>query len=357
MTIESNSNLKWQGPKESISYEENEIFAKLWKLNETCYLISDGGRVGAVMQGEVVSPQEEGLPLLAMAHPYPGQQLGEASFRAAYGVDYAYMTGAMANAIAGEEMVIALGKAGLLSSFGAGGLPPGRLESAIQRIQSALPQGPYAFNLIHSPNEPALEEAAVDLFLEHQVRVIEASAYLRLTPHIVRYRAAGLSQDGGGGAVKVKNRIIAKLSRREVAERFLRPAPDKLLRRLVEAGHITSQQAQLASQVPMADDITVEADSGGHTDNRPLVNLLPSIIALRDQIQNELRYPAGPGGRSGRDQHAYCGLGRFYDGRGLCGHRLGQPGLPGSGHVGARQRTACPGGDDGRDDGPGGGYV
>ena len=40
----------------------------------------------------------------------------------------------------------------------------------------------------------------------------------------------------------------------------------------------------------MADDITVEADSGGHTDNRPLVSVLPSIIALRDQIQAKHQY-------------------------------------------------------------------
>ena len=35
----------------------------------------------------------------------------------------------------------------------------------------------------------------------------------------------------------------------------------------------------------MADDITVEADSGGHTDNRPLVSAFPAILNLRDEIQ------------------------------------------------------------------------
>ena len=43
-------------------------------------------------------------------------------------------------------------------------------------------------------------------------------------------------------------------------------------------------------KVPMADDITIEADSGGHTDNRPMVALLPTIIRLRDQIQAEYNY-------------------------------------------------------------------
>ena len=40
----------------------------------------------------------------------------------------------------------------------------------------------------------------------------------------------------------------------------------------------------------MADDITVEADSGGHTDNRPLVSLLPAIISLREQFQEQYGY-------------------------------------------------------------------
>jgi len=60
-----------------------------------------------------------------------------------------------------------------------------------------------------------------------------------------------------------------------------------MLRHLVEDGKITAEQAQLARLVPMADDVTVEADSGGHTDNRPLVSLVPSIIRLRDELQEK----------------------------------------------------------------------
>ena len=40
----------------------------------------------------------------------------------------------------------------------------------------------------------------------------------------------------------------------------------------------------------MADDITVEADSAGHTDNRPMLAVLPSILALRDEIQKRRGY-------------------------------------------------------------------
>jgi len=217
------------------------------------------------------------------------EQFGDAAFRDTYGVRCAFYAGAMANGISSAEMVIALGKAGLLGSFGAAGLPPAQLEAAVDQIQSALPNGPYAFNLIHSPYEAALEERAVEIYINKNVNVVEASAYLKLTPSIVYYRAAGL-QETQNGMVKITNRVIAKLSRTEVAEKFLQPAPDEILDKLVQENKISNKQADLARRVPMADDITVEADSGGHTDNRPLICLMPTMLAFRDKIQAQYGY-------------------------------------------------------------------
>jgi PfaD family protein len=87
--------------------------------------------------------------------------------------------------------------------------------------------------------------------------------------------------------------VIAKVSRVEVATQFLSPAPEKILRTLVERGQLSEQEAKLAARVPVAQDLTAEADSGGHTDNRPALALLPSMLALRDRIQEEQGY-AGP---------------------------------------------------------------
>ena len=264
-------------------------------LERPCYVVRDGRGIGLTNEGEIVSshnggPGGSGLPkALFVAPALSRRSLGDPAFVEAYGLDCAYMAGSMANAISGEEMVIALGHSGMLGAFGSGGLPPARLEAAIRHIQEALPEGPYAFNLIHSPSEAAMEQHAVELYLRHGVRTVEASAYLALTPHVVRYRAAGLAR-GSNGEVEIRNRIIAKVSRREVATHFLQPAPEKLLRPLVEQGLITPEQATLAAHAPMADDITLEADSGGHTDNRPLVCLLPSIIAQRDEVQAQRGY-------------------------------------------------------------------
>ena len=69
-----------------------------------------------------------------------------------------------------------------------------------------------------------------------------------------------------------------------MARRFLSPAPEALLRGLVARGALTAAEAELAAHVPVAEDVTVEADSGGHTDNRPLAVLLPEIARLRDEV-------------------------------------------------------------------------
>jgi trans-AT polyketide synthase/acyltransferase/oxidoreductase domain-containing protein len=170
-------------------------------------------------------------------------------------------------------------------------LPPARVEAAIVRIKEALPTQPYAFNLLHSPKKLVVEDATVDLYLKHGIRTVEASSYVGLTPSIVRYRLAGLLQRSDG-AIVIGHRVIVKLSRVELAAQFMQPAPPAMVQHLLESGRISPLQAELAQHVPIADDVTVEADSGGHTDSRPLVSLLPAMLKLRDEIQQQRRYPA-----------------------------------------------------------------
>jgi len=281
--------LAWQGEKGNINLSNDEMRRVLMVLDQPIWVIEQQGIIGLVAGGKPCLAGS-GPQVMGMAPALTTNMLGDPSFCKTYGTRYAYCAGAMANGISTEEMVIALGKAGLMGSFGAGGLSPNRIETAIQKIKTALPQEPYAFNLLNSPNEPMLEARVVELYLKHQIRVIEASAYLALTAPLVQYRVSGLSQ-GIRGETVIGNHIIAKLSRLEMAQRFLEPAPADMLALLLQANKITPLQADLAKRVPMADDITVEADSGGHTDNRPLVCMLPAFIALRDQVQAIRQYP------------------------------------------------------------------
>ncbi|MEM5774148.1 MAG: 2-nitropropane dioxygenase, partial [Anaerolineaceae bacterium] len=216
------------------------------------FWISDG-RVISCRDGE--HPFQAGLPGRAVYCPSTlPEHLGDPAFRQTYGTRYALYGGSMANGISSEEMVIALGKAGLMGSFGAGGCLPARVEKAIHAIREALGDLPFCFNLINSPYEPALETRTTDLYLQHGIRVIEASAYLSLTKNLVRYRAAGLSQNPDG-SVRIRNRIIAKVSRKEVAGKFLQPADPALISQLLEEGCFGEETARLLPRVPMADDV------------------------------------------------------------------------------------------------------
>ncbi|HSM24816.1 MAG TPA: PfaD family polyunsaturated fatty acid/polyketide biosynthesis protein [Anaerolineaceae bacterium] len=284
--------LPWNGNQNQLVNQPEQIAELLQSYDQGIWAIKNHSQVFLTStNGYDSSPDDEHQFIrLAYVPPMPLESLGDPAFIQTYGTRYAYYAGAMANGISSVEMVIALGKAGLMGSFGSAGLSPARIEAALQTIQQALPTGPYAINLIHSPNEPMLERHLAELYLRTEVRVIEASAYMDLTYALVHFRVAGLSR-ASDGSIHIHNRIIAKVSRKEVARKFMLPAPQDLLRQLLADGKITAEQAELALQVPMADDVTVEADSGGHTDNRPMTGLIPTMLVVRDEVQSQMNYP------------------------------------------------------------------
>ncbi|MEL6343602.1 MAG: hypothetical protein AAFV53_10765, partial [Myxococcota bacterium] len=211
-----------------------DLKAALHDPQQTLYFTSSGvwgdGKVGA------------GEPLLATIPAIDPGELGGASFRSAHNVRAAYIAGAMAGGIGSPEMVIAMSRAGLLGFFGAGGLPMASVRSGVEKIMATVGEAPAGFNLLHNPNEPAVEEETVDLYLRHGCRYVSASAYMTLTPALVRYRLTGIRK-AADGQIKCPNRVFAKISRPDVAERFMRPAPEKILEALVANGGLTSEEA------------------------------------------------------------------------------------------------------------------
>ncbi len=285
--------LPWVGEPTYLHYQPEPIIDLLQMFDQPLWVVKQGSQIFLTSQNSFSTTGLHGhvqAERLGYVPPMPIESFGDPSFMQTYGTRYPYYAGAMANGISSVEMVVALGKAGFLGSFGSAGLSPARIEAAIKAIQQELPDGPFAINLIHSPNEPLLERKLAKLYLQLGVRVIEASAYMDLTYALVHFRVAGLSQ-AADGSILIRNKIIAKISRREVARKFMLPAPEDLLKQMLDDGIITADQAELARQVPMADDITVEADSGGHTDNRPLVGLIPTMLAVRDEVQAQMNYP------------------------------------------------------------------
>lgn len=259
------------------------------RIRETAYLVRDRAAraVGVAFDespGSGAAAVGDTLELIGtLPASYP-EWLGDRGFSAAHGLRFPYVGGEMANGIATTDMVVALAEAGMLGLFGAGGLAPRVVDAAVDELTRRLAGcRNWGVNLIHSPSEPALEEQLVTIFLQRRVPVVSASAYMALTPAVVRCSAAGLSTDPSGRIMR-RTRVFAKVSRPEVAEQFMSPAPPEILDALVAAGGITADEARLAGRVPVAEDLTVEADSGGHTDNRPLGVLLPVVLDLSTRL-------------------------------------------------------------------------
>lgn len=227
--------------------------------------------------------------LVGQLPPLYPEWLGESSFLDAHEVRFPYVAGEMAGGISTTTMVIHMARAGMLAFFGAAGLSVERVQAALDELQQTLGDIPFGINLIHSPSAPALEEHLVELFLARDVKRISASAFLGLTAPVVRFACSGLWETPDGTVQRARH-VFAKLSHPAVARAFLAPAPPELLHALVRAGQLSVTEARLAARVPVAEDITAEADSGGHTDGQPLVALLPLLQALRDEAMAQYRY-------------------------------------------------------------------
>jgi PfaD family protein len=285
---------RWLGNRKALRTGTTAFKEAIANVGRPVYVISQNGEPavthnGTMIWGDPLDIPEAGESVLGFVPPLLPSDLGDSAFKLDLGLRYAYVVGAMANGITSVEMVQAAGRAGMIGFFGAGGLSINQVEKAIDRLSADQSTFPYGFNLIHSPHDPQLETAVVDLFMKRGIRLISASAYMALTLPLVHYRVKGIHQMPDGRIV-CPNRVVAKVSRVEVGSRFFAPPPPKLLNELVGQGKITPQEAQLAEHIPLAQEITAEADSGGHTDNRPALTLLPIFLTLRDDAMRQYQF-------------------------------------------------------------------
>lgn len=223
----------------------------------------------------------EGQVLGILPPQYP-EWLGSRRFCRDHGCRFPYVVGAMAGGISSVSMVLAAARAGILCYLGSGGVRLDVLRAWVDEIRSELggSGAPWGVNLLHAPGEEGLEAATVELLLSREVRRISASAFVRPTAPLVKYACAGLKLDARG-ALQRRQRVCGKISRVETARMFLAPPPGELLRRLQASGELTAEEVALASRYPLADAITVEADSAGHTDRQVMGAILPTILDLR----------------------------------------------------------------------------
>ncbi len=286
---------RWTNEKNGQIREFNEIGKSLKKISKPVYIVDINGKTCCSSHGTAVISTLPGklkdneYPLYAFAPALPLKSLGDNGFKKRHNLKYPYIAGAMANGISSVKMVKAMAENGMLGFFGAGGLALEKVESAVVRLKNDLGSLPFGFNLIHSPGTPGLEMAIVNLYLKHGIKLVSAAAFMSMTPALVYYRLKGIHVDSKG-EIKTPNQIIAKVSRIELAKKFFSPAPAKIVSALVQQNLISEKEAQLSQYIPMAQDLTAEADSGGHTDNRPALALLPTMLLLKDQLNEKYKY-------------------------------------------------------------------
>ncbi|MGA1823800.1 MAG: ACP S-malonyltransferase [bacterium] len=259
---------------------------------------------GNVLTNLVAKIQKEATPLIIEEemHSVQGKtaekatgtitatSLGDDEFKKDFNITCAYIAGGMYKGISSKELVVRMGKSGFMGYLGTGGCPLDTIEEDIRYIQQNLDKNQtYGVNLLSNLQNPQQEEKAVDLLMNYGIRNIEAAAYMQMTPSLVRYRLKGIHRNANGDIVR-PNKILAKVSRPEVADSFMSPAPDKIVRKLVDEGKLSNEEAALGKEIPMADYICVEADSGGHTDQGIAYTLIPAMMVLRDEKMKQYGY-------------------------------------------------------------------
>ncbi len=314
-------------------FDARDLPAAAANCRETAFVVRDpkSGAIGVGFGGQFTN-DANAWPCIAILPPIYPEWLGDRSFVETYKCRFPYMQGAMAKGIASVELVKAVSSVGGVGCFGAGGLSLETVESAVASIRESLGNTPFSCNLMHSPGAPDFELALADLYLRHQVPLIEAAAFLNLTPALVYLCAKNLSLNAQGQVVR-RQRVMPKISRPELARRFFEPAPREILDSLVANGRLTATEAAIAQQIPLVEDLTAEANSGGHTDCQAFPALLPIILELRDKLAPNVRIGAAGGMSTPRAVASAFAMGAAYVVTGSANQSAVESGLESSGRA------------------------
>src|SRR5690349_3583555 len=206
--------LRWRPGQRPAACAAAEISECARQIRQPLHVIRDAaGYEPGVGLGGAAELSDGGYELLGTLPPLYPEWLGDRSFARAHGVRFPYVAGEMANGIATAELVVALARAELLGFFGAAGLALPVLERAVTGLAGTL-RGVrnWGVNLIHTPAEAGHEDRVVDLLVRAEVPHVSASAFMDLTPAVVRCAVAGLRADRAGNPVRARQ-LFAKISR------------------------------------------------------------------------------------------------------------------------------------------------
>ena len=160
----------WQPAKNQPTAGGQALSDGIKQVTRPLFLINCNGKMAVSMGGTATIGNKKPsgsdvLPLIGYAPAIHPKDLGDPQFKKAHNLRYAYVVGAMANGITSVEMVEEAGRRGMIGFFGAAGLLPNQIEAAIDLLQDRMGARSFGLNLIHSPTDPELEAATVDLYI------------------------------------------------------------------------------------------------------------------------------------------------------------------------------------------------
>ncbi len=278
---------------------ESALQRSLLNVSRPLYVVErpDGlcvSQGGTAALGSQAAAGGDRLPLRAYAPPLPPEALGDPVFKAKHGLRYAYVAGEMANGITSVRMVTAVGQAGMVGFFGAAGLMPAEVESALARLQSEAARHALRRQPDPQPRQPrARSRPGRSCFCAGRSgwSAPRPTSTLRIPSCTTASKASTATLPAASCA---RTGWPPRCPGSRSPAGFWRRRRKRFSRHLVGRGWITAEEAALAAAVPMADDVTAEADSGGHTDNRPAITLLPTMLALRNEMSAAHAYPHPP---------------------------------------------------------------
>ncbi|MEN8907794.1 MAG: hypothetical protein ABF289_17730 [Clostridiales bacterium] len=257
----------WNGKLRKIS-KSSSINDKLLDLELPLFVLKNYKNlvVGVAEDGIITSEELETTKLICsgIIPKLLPEDLGSSRFLHRFGLKYAYVAGAMYNAISSKEMIIELAKNGYLGIYGTKDVEFDQIENDIVKIKSIIPERIFGCNIVHNVIEEQFEMKLIKMLLKYKINILEVSSFVNITLPLAYYRIVGIKERIEGGFV-IGNKIMVKVSRVEIAKNFLKPAPEKIIRELINMSLINERQAKIAKEIPMADAITLEDNENNIT--------------------------------------------------------------------------------------------
>ena len=211
--------------------------------------------------------------------------LGNQDFERTLNLKFPYVCGSMYYGIASPEMIIRLAKAGMLGFIGTSICNIESIKRDINIIKNKLDGEVFGLGVTYNQNVNE-ENSIYNLILSEDIKIIEISDYMSITKNLIKYRVKGMQKSNYSNVMQ-PHHVMAKVSRIEMAELFLKPAPSDIIEALLEAGEITQNEAECAACVPVADFVSITSENDIHISSVPNFMLLSEIKKLSREIQKE----------------------------------------------------------------------